>query len=190
MRLPTGSPVGILLPTSSPVPLAQLQESPVNPRKVFDESGLQELAASIRAQGVLSPLLVRPVNGTHGYEIVAGARRFRAAQMAEIDNVPVRVVNLTNAEALEAVLIENLLRHDLHPLHEAAGFRALLELEEPKYSIEQIGAKTGKAASYIAARVKLTELAPTVTKAFANDEIGVGQDGLWIAESVHPAMQW
>lgn len=156
------------------LPLAQLQESPVNPRKVFDESGLQELAASIRAQGVLSPLLVRPVNGTHGYEIVAGARRFRAAQLADVENVPVRIVNLTDAEALEAMLIENILRHDLHPLHEAAGFRALLELEEPKYSIEQIGAKTGKAASYIAARLKLTELAPAVIEAFANDEIGVG----------------
>lgn len=156
------------------LPLAQLQESPVNPRKVFDESGLQELAASIRAQGVLSPLLVRPVSGTHGYEIVAGARRFRAAQLADVENVPVRIVNLTDAEALEAVLIENILRHDLHPLHEAAGFRALLDIEEPKYSIEQISAKTGKQASYVAARLKLSELAPAVTEAFAKDEIGVG----------------
>ena len=154
--------------------LAQLKESLFNPRKIFDDSGLQELAASIKAQGVLSPLLVRPVNGAHGYEIVAGARRYRAAQLAEIEMVPVRIVNLSDAEALEAMLIENLQRSDLHPLQEAAGFRALLDLEEPKYSIEQISAKTGKKAAYIAAHLKLTELAPAVTDAFAKDEIGVG----------------
>ncbi len=156
------------------VPLAQLQESPANPRRVFDDAAMQELAASIRAQGVLSPLLVRPVNSTHGYEIVAGARRFRAAQLAEAETVPVRIVNLSDAEALEAMLIENLQRSDLHPLNEAAGFRALLDLEEPKYSIEQISAKTGKKPGYIAAHLKLTELAPAVTEAFAKDEIGVG----------------
>ena len=156
------------------LPLTQLKESPVNPRKVFDESRLQELAASIRAQGVLSPLLARPVNGTHGYEIVAGARRYRAAQMAGLDSVPVRIVHLCDAEALEAMLIENLQRSDLHPLQEAAGFRALLDLEEPMYSIEQISAKTGKKPAYIAAHVKLTELASAVTEAFAKDEIGVG----------------
>ena len=79
------------------LPLAQLQESPANPRRVFDDAALQELAASIRVQGVLSPLLVRPVNGTHGYEIVAGARRFRAAQLAEAETVPVRIVNMSDA---------------------------------------------------------------------------------------------
>jgi ParB family transcriptional regulator, chromosome partitioning protein len=156
------------------LPLAQLQESPANPRRIFDGPGLEELAASIRAQGVLSPLLVRPVNGTHGYEIVAGARRYRAAQRAELATVPVRIVNLSDAEALEAMLIENLQRSDLHPLHEAAGFRALLDLEEPKYCIEQISARTGKKPAYIAAHLKLTELAPAVTEAFAKDEIGVG----------------
>jgi len=123
------------------LPLAQLQESPNNPRRYFDDAALQELASSIRAQGVLSPLLVRPINGTHGHEIVAGARRFRAAQLAGLDSVPVRIVHLSNAEALEAMLIENLQRSDLHPLQEAAGFRALLDLEEPRYSIEQISAK-------------------------------------------------
>jgi ParB family chromosome partitioning protein len=69
------------------LPLAQLQESPANPRRVFDDAALQELAASIRAQGVLLPLLVRPLNGAHAYEIVAGARRFRASQVAEVQAV-------------------------------------------------------------------------------------------------------
>ena len=108
------------------------------------------------------------------FEIVAGARRYRAAQLAEAETVPVRIVNLTDAEALEAQLIENLQRRDVHPLEEAQGFRALLNLDEPKYSIEQISAKTGKSATYCAQRIKLTELTAAVTEAFAKDEIGVG----------------
>jgi ParB family transcriptional regulator, chromosome partitioning protein len=133
----------------------------------------EHTADSIRSQGDLSPLLVRPLN-ERSFEIVAGARRYRAAQMAESETVPVRIVNLTDAEALEAQLIENLQRRDVHPLEEAQGFRALLNLEEPKYSIEQIAAKTGKTPAYCAQRVKLTELAPAVVEAFYKDEIGVG----------------
>ena len=97
------------------LPLALLNESKTNPRRVFDDVSLRELAASIRSQGVLSPLLVRPLT-ENGFEIVAGARRYRAAQMAEAATVPVRIVNLTDAEALEAQLIENLQRRDVHPL--------------------------------------------------------------------------
>ena len=155
------------------LPLAVLTESTTNPRRIFDEAGLKELAASIRAQGVLSPLLVRP-RTERSFEIVAGARRFRAAKLAEADTIPVRIVNLTDAEALEAQLIENLQRRDVHPLDEAQGFRALLNLEEPKYSIEQISARTGKSPAYVAGRLKLTELVPAVVGAFAKDEIGVG----------------
>ncbi|MGD0096946.1 MAG: ParB/RepB/Spo0J family partition protein [Terracidiphilus sp.] len=127
----------------------------------------------MRSQGILSPLLVRPLT-ERSFEIVAGARRYRAAQLAEAETVPVRIVNLTDAEALEAQLIENLQRRDVHPLEEAQGFRALLNLDEPKYSIEQIAAKTGKSPAYCAQRVKLTELTAAVTEAFAKDEIGVG----------------
>lgn len=155
------------------LPLSILTESKTNPRRIFDEAALKELAASIRSQGVLSPLLVRPLN-ERSFEIVAGARRYRAAQMAESETVPVRIVNLTDAQALEAQLIENLQRRDVHPLEEAQGFRALLNLEEPKYSIEQIAAKTGKSPVYCASRLKLTELAPAVVEAFSKDEIGVG----------------
>ncbi|MHB1960323.1 MAG: ParB/RepB/Spo0J family partition protein [Acidobacteriaceae bacterium] len=155
------------------LPLAVLTESKTNPRRIFEDAALKELAASIRSQGVLSPLLVRPLN-ERSFEIVAGARRYRAAKMAEAESVPVRIVNLTDAEALEAQLIENLQRRDVHPLDEAQGFRALLNLEEPKYSIEQISAKCGKSAVYVAGRLKLTELAPAVVEEFSKDEIGVG----------------
>jgi ParB family chromosome partitioning protein len=155
------------------LPLSVLTESKTNPRRLFEDSALNELAASIRSQGVLSPLLVRPLTD-RSFEIVAGARRYRAAHLAEAETVPVRIVNLTDAEALEAQLIENLQRRDVHPLEEAQGFRALLNLDEPKYSIEQIAAKTGKSPAYCAQRVKLTELTAAVTEAFAKDDIGVG----------------
>jgi ParB family chromosome partitioning protein len=149
-----------------------LTESKTNPRRIFEDDALKELAESIRAQGVLSPLLVRPLT-EQGFEIVAGARRYRAAQLAEAATVPVRIVNLTDAEALETQLIENLQRRNVHPMEEANGFRALLNLEEPKYSIEQIAARTGKSPAYVAGRLKLTELAPVVVEAFCREEIGV-----------------
>jgi ParB family chromosome partitioning protein len=155
------------------VSLSLLSESKTNPRRIFEDAALKELASTIRSQGVLSPLLVRPVT-EHGYEIIFGARRYRAAQLAEQDTVPVRIKQMNDAEVIEAQLIENLQRRDVHPMEEAQGFRALLDLDEPKYSIEQIGARTGKSPSYIAGRLKLTELVPTAVDAFYKDEIGVG----------------
>jgi ParB family chromosome partitioning protein len=155
------------------VSLSLLTESKTNPRRVFEDAALKELADSIRSQGVLSPLLVRPLTERR-FEIVAGARRFRAAQMAESATVPIRIVNLSDAEALEAQLIENLQRRDVHPMEEAQGFRALLNLDEPKYSVEQIAAKTGKSPAYVTTRLKLTELSTPVVDAFYREEIGVG----------------
>ena len=87
------------------LPIALLTESKTNPRRTFEENSLKELAESIRTQGVLAPLLVRPIT-EQGFEVVFGARRFRAAQMAEATTVPVRIKNLTDAEALEAQLVE------------------------------------------------------------------------------------
>jgi len=168
------------------LPLNVLIESTTNPRRIFEDVALKELAESIRVQGVLSPLLVRPLTG-QGFEIVAGARRYRAAQIAEAATVPVRIVNLTDAEAMEAALIENLQRRDVHPLEEAQGFHALLNLEEPKYTVEQIGAKVGKAPVYIATRARLTELIPAVVEAFYAEEIGVGH-ALLLAK-LQPAQQ-
>ena len=131
-------------------------------------------------------MLVRPLTD-QSFEIVAGARRYRAAQIAEATTVPVRIVNLTDAEALEAQLIENLQRRDVHPLEEAQGFKALLNLEDPKYSIEQIAAKVGKSPAYCATRVRLTEVASPVVEAFYAEEIGVGH-ALLLAK-LQPAQQ-
>jgi ParB family chromosome partitioning protein len=155
------------------VPLSQLNESKTNPRRAFDVAALNELVASIRSQGVLSPLLVRPLT-ENGFEIVAGARRYRAAQMAEIATVPVRIVHLSDAEMIETQLVENLIRAEIHPMEEAEGFARLLALEEPKYSIEQIAARVGKQPSFVASRIRLIDLVPAAVEAFYANEIGVG----------------
>jgi ParB family chromosome partitioning protein len=155
------------------VPLSLLNPSRTNPRRTFEDAALKELAESIRAQGVLWPLLVRPIT-ENGFEIVFGERRYRAAQLAGQDTVPVRIRQMSDAEAREAQLVENLIRAEIHPMEEAQGFRALLELEQPKYSIEQIAAKVGKSPTFVAFRLKLTDLVPTAVEAFYDDEIGVG----------------
>jgi len=155
------------------VSLSLLNVSKTNPRRTFEDAALKELAESIRAQGVLSPLLVRPLT-ENGFEIVFGERRYRAAQLAGQDTVPVRIRQMSDAEALEAQLVENLIRAEIHPMEEAQGFRALLALEEPKYSIEQIAAKVGKSPMFVASRLKLIDLVPKAADAFYADEIGVG----------------
>jgi ParB family chromosome partitioning protein len=155
------------------VPLALLNESRTNPRRIFEDAALKELAASIRSQGVLSPLLVRPLT-ENGFEIVFGARRYRAAQLAEQETLPVRIKHMSDAEVIEAQLVENLIRAEIHPMEEAEGFAALLHLEEPKYTIEQIAARVGKSPAFIAQRLKLTDLVPAVVEAFYANDIGVG----------------
>jgi ParB family chromosome partitioning protein len=155
------------------ISIAALVESGTNPRKRFDQTALEELAASFKTQGVLAPLLVRELEESK-YEVVAGARRLRAARIAELENLPVRIVKLTDAEAIEAQCVENLQRQDIHPLEEALGFRALLELGEPAYSIASIAARTAKSEAYIYGRIRLADLIPPVAEAFLKDQITIG----------------
>lgn len=155
------------------IALASLVESPTNPRKRFDETSLQELAASLKAQGLLEPLLVREQEKER-YEVVVGARRLRAAKLAGVSQVPVRVVSLTDAQTIEAQVVENLQREDIHPLEEAMGFRSLLELKNSKYTTATIAARAGKSEAYVLGRIKLTELIPPVAEAFLKDKIAVG----------------
>src|SRR5436309_5740743 len=154
------------------VPVTALIESPSNPRKRFDENSLCELASSFKSQGVLAPLLVRELDESR-YEVIAGARRLRAAQLAELERVPVRVVKLSDAEAIEAQCVENLQREDIHPLEEALGFKSLLELGEP-YNIAHISARAGKSEAYIYGRLRLADLIPPVAEAFLKDKITIG----------------
>jgi ParB family chromosome partitioning protein len=151
--------------------MVELAESTTNPRKTFDEASLEELAQSIRSHGVLSPLVVRRSQGH--LEIVSGARRYRAAQRAGLAEIPVRLLELSDSEAQELQIIENVQRADVHPFEEAQGFQALLDRGDGAYTIEKIAARTGKAAAHVAQRLKLLGLAPAVAEAFAAGTIGV-----------------
>jgi ParB family chromosome partitioning protein len=155
------------------LPLAQLQESPTNPRRRFDERGLNELAANFKSQGVLQPLLVRAV-GEEQYEVVAGARRLRAAKLAELSEVPVRVAELSDTAVRESQLTENLLREDVHPYEEAIALKGILQLEGAQYDIASLSARLGKSQVYLTQRMRLTELHPSIAEAFLADRIGVG----------------
>jgi ParB family chromosome partitioning protein len=168
------------------LPLALLTPSKTNPRRVVEDDALLELAESIRVHGVLEPLIVRPI-AERQFEVVAGGRRFLASKVAEKQDAPCSVRELTDAQVLEIQLVENLQRRDVHPLEEAQGFHALLQLEEPKYSVEQIAAKVGKNPTYVATRIRLTELVPQAVEAFYAEEIGVGH-ALLLAK-LQPAQQ-
>ncbi len=169
------------------VAIGQVRESPRNPRRTFDGKAQQDLEASIREKGIIVPLLVRPTNGS--FEIVAGARRFRAAKRVGLGEIPVLVRELTDDQALEAQVIENLQRCDVHPLEEAEGYKELIRLA--KYDVAEIARKVGKSGSYIYQRLKLADLTPTLKKDFLAGEISPGhaillarlepseQDALW-----------
>lgn len=143
------------------IALAAISPSTTNPRKTFDQTKLDELAESIRAHGVLQPILLRPNGAPDRYEIVAGERRFRAAQAAGLPEIPATIRDLTDAQALELQVIENLQRDDLHELEEAEGYERLMQCthdDGTTYSAEEIAGKVGKSKAYIYARLKLTDL--------------------------------
>lgn len=143
------------------VPIAQVKGSPLNPRKDFRDEELAELSESIRTKGLVQPIIVRPnpvVNGE--YEIVAGERRWRAAQKAGIHSVPVIIRELTDKEVLELAIIENVQRQDLNAIEEATGYRDLIERFE--YSQEQLSEIIGKSRSHVANTLRLLKLPASV----------------------------
>ena len=149
------------------VAIDTIHESTTNPRQTFEESKLHELAESIRQHGLIQPITVRP--NANGFEIVAGARRFRAAQLADAFSLPARIVELNDAQAMEWQLVENSQRVDVHPYEEAQGFQRLLDL--PGYDVTALVEKSGKSASHIYARLSLLQLIPEVAKAFTEERI-------------------
>jgi ParB/RepB/Spo0J family partition protein len=169
------------------IDLGKISESPMNPRKHFDPQSLKELAESIKAHGVQQPIVVRPDgNKQDRFEIVVGARRSRAAKLAGVKEIPAVIRELSNAAALEIMVIENLQREDVHPLDEALGYEALMkkasetdpELGElpgaPRHTAESIAAKVGKSVGYVYARLKLLALVPAAREAFEQDRITPG----------------
>ena len=147
------------------IPIEHLTPNPRNPRRIFKEAELEELATSIREKGILQPLLVRPAAGkADRFEIIAGERRWRAAQKAGLHELPVHVVEADDKEALELAIIENIQREDLNPLEEAAGFERLLD--EFNYSQVELAQVLGKSRSHVANSLRLLKLPERVKALF------------------------
>ena len=138
------------------VPVSSLRPNPNQPRRHFDEAALRELADSIKSQGIIQPLLVRPHGGENTYQIVAGERRWRACQLAGVAEIPAMIRELTDEQALEVQVVENLQREDVTELEEAEGYEVLMQ--HGNLSAEQVGAKIGKSRSYVYGRLKVLDL--------------------------------
>jgi ParB family chromosome partitioning protein len=153
------APLGHRLPPEGEqrmVSIAEVKSSPLNPRKDFRDEELAELAESIRTKGLVQPIVVRPNGMEGGYEIVAGERRWRAAQKAGVHTVPVIIRELDDRELLELAIIENVQRQDLNAIEEATGYRELVERFD--YSQEQLSEIIGKSRSHVANTLRLLKL--------------------------------
>ncbi len=153
------------------MPIAQLRPGQYQPRRVMDEGSLYELAESIRTQGVMQPLLVRPV-GESGYEIIAGERRFRASQLAGLDEVPVLVREVDDQQAAIMALVENMQREDLNPLEEAQGLQRLVQ--EFRFTHEQAAQAVGRSRSAATNLLRLLHLAPQVQQMLMAGDLDMG----------------
>ena len=152
------------------LPLATIQPNPMQPRTHFNSDGLEELAASIRANGIIQPLIVRRFGD--GYQIVAGERRWRAAKMAELEEVPVVIQDVADRSMLELALIENIQREDLNPIETAHAFERLGR--DLGLSQEEIGRRTGKDRTSIANIVRLLKLPKEVQLLLAERRLSMG----------------
>jgi len=170
---PLGRGLEALIPKSqgslTRLPLALIRPNPEQPRKHFDPESLAELAASIKQKGLLQPLLVRPKGDL--YELVAGERRYRAAQEAGLSEVPVIIRDLSEREVLEIALIENLQREDLNPVEEAQGYRRLIEMGA---SQEEVAMAVGKARATVSNALRLLQLPPAALEALRAGQITAG----------------
>jgi ParB family chromosome partitioning protein len=178
-RRALGRGLGALIPSpyaaadtssSTSAPLTAIQPNPLQPRRTFAEEGLEELAQSIRQKGILQPLLVRRVNG--GFELIAGERRFRAAQRAGLEQVPITVHEADDGEMLEMALIENIQRENLNPLEEARAYRRLMD--EFRLTQEAIATRVGKDRSTVANTLRLLQLPAEVQRDIERGVLSAG----------------
>jgi ParB family transcriptional regulator, chromosome partitioning protein len=152
------------------IPIDRIKRNPYQPRKRIDEEALEQLAESIRLHGVIQPILV--TEQLDGYQLVAGERRLRAAQMAGLDRIPVVIRQLADRDQLELALVENLLRADLNPLEEALAFRQLLD--EFAFTQDQLASRLGRARSTIANTLRLLDMRESVREAVADGRLTEG----------------
>jgi ParB family transcriptional regulator, chromosome partitioning protein len=163
------------------LPTSALQPNARNPRRAFPDAELDELAASLRERGIIQPIVARPVRGAaDAYEIVAGERRWRAAQRAGLHEVPVVIIEATDAEALQLAIIENVQRADLNPLEEADGYRALME--EFGNSQDEIAKIVGKSRSHVANTLRLLKLPETVKSYISAGRLSAGHARMLIGQ--------
>jgi ParB family chromosome partitioning protein len=162
-------------------PIENIRANPRNPRRTFPESELEELSASIRERGVIQPIVVRAVRGKNtpgattesdNFEIIAGERRWRAAQRAGLHDLPIVVVEATDAQALELAIIENVQRADLNPLEEAAGYQSLIDTFS--HSQDDVAQIVGKSRSHIANTLRLLKLPDAVKAQMAAGKLTAG----------------
>ena len=186
MRKPLGRGLDALIDSTISEPQAETAQlltahvdeiapGPFQPRTYFDQERLNELAAAIRSQGVIEPLIVRPWNGPNGqhYELIAGERRLRAARTAKLERVPIVIHDLDDRAALEMALVENIAREDLNPVEEG---RALARLSRDfGESHDEIASKIGKSRPYVSNAIRLTDLAEPVLDMIARGRLTVGQ---------------
>ncbi len=155
------------------ITIEQLQPSGVQPRHTFNDESISQLAESISIHGILQPLLVRPLEGAEDmYEIVAGERRWRAAQKAQLHEIPAIIYTLGDQEALEIALIENLQREDLNPLDEAQGYQRLMD--EFGHTQEKLAASLGKSRSHVANMMRLLNLPDGVQALVRDGKLSAG----------------
>jgi ParB family chromosome partitioning protein len=163
------------------LPTAALRPNPRNPRRAFPNAELDELVASLRERGIIQPIVARPVQGAADvYEIIAGERRWRAAQRAGLHEVPVVIIEATDAEALQLAIIENVQRADLNPLEEAEGYRALIE--EFGNSQDEIAKIVGKSRSHVANTLRLLKLPETIKSYIHSGKLFAGHARMLIGQ--------
>ncbi len=154
------------------VPIETVSRNPEQPRRNFDEEELESLTRSIKEKGVLQPIIVRPIPGGDGYQIVAGERRWRAAQRAGMHEIPVIARDLSDREVLEIALVENIQRTDLDPIEEARGFLVLSE--QFNHTQEDIAGVIGKSRAAIANALRLLNLPRSVQKQISDGALSAG----------------
>ncbi|MFC3161712.1 ParB/RepB/Spo0J family partition protein [Ciceribacter thiooxidans] len=167
-------PVGTARSSVNPdrtVPIEFVSRNPRNPRRYFDETELQDLAGSIRQHGIVQPVVVR-TSGADRYEIIAGERRWRAAQLAGLAEIPVIVRDVDDRTALELAIVENVQRADLNPLEEALGYEQLIA--EHGYTQNDLGEIIGKSRSHVANSLRLLKLPDQVRDMLAEGSLSAG----------------
>jgi ParB family chromosome partitioning protein len=167
------APDGAARPGASEIPIELVRPNPHQPRRRFDEAELEELATSIRGKGVLQPILVRAAPDAPGaYQIVAGERRWRAAQLAGVRAIPALVREFTDAEVLEIAIVENVQRTDLSPIEEAEGYRSLIE----RFGRTQgdVADTVGKSRVHVTNALRLLQLPPSVQEMVRDGRLTAG----------------